>query len=308
VRPGRLIARLAALILIVLECVVKPCRATKVAATRAPSRPSPTAFESAQADFVPLWLRFQPPDAAGQSVDPTLPQVAPAARKPYVAVLVWHDVLPEKQVWFDTTLATFKAQLAAIKSGGFHVVSLQDLADHLIKGAPLPERPLVITFDDNNRGLYRYAFPLLKRYGYPATLFVHTDYVGVTTSKEHSSWDELTEMQRSGLITVQSLTASHPADIRKLSDADILKELRNSRAGIARRLGKPVYAFVYPEDNYDARTAQLVAQAGYRLAFTEDWGNAGASPNLLMIHRYSILKRFAQALSDVRRAYLTPDP
>jgi biofilm PGA synthesis lipoprotein PgaB len=240
---------------------------------------------------------------ARQTSPSGLPQVAPAARRPYVAVLVWHDVLPRKQVWFDTTLETFKAQLAAIKAGGFTVVSLQALADHLIKGAPLPPKPLAITFDDNNRGLYRYAFPLLKRYGYPATLFVHTDYVGVPTSKEHCNWEELGEMTRSGLITVQSLTASHPADIRLLSDAAISKELRDSRAAIEKHFGKPVYAFVYPEDNYDLRAARLVAQAGYQLAFTEDWGNAGASPNLLMIHRYSILKRFAQALADVKRAY-----
>jgi peptidoglycan/xylan/chitin deacetylase (PgdA/CDA1 family) len=232
-----------------------------------------------------------------------LPQVNGAARRQYVGVLVWHDVLPQRQVWFDTPFATFKAQLAAIKRGQFHVVSLDALENHLTQGAPLPPRPLVITFDDNNRGLYRYAFPLLKQYGYPATLFVHTNFVGVTTSKEHCNWNELAEMQRSGLIGIQSLTASHPADIRLLSDDAITQELRDSRAAIQQHFGKPVYAFVYPEDNYNARVARLVAQAGYRLAFTEDWGNAGASPNLMMIHRYSILKRFAQALTDVKRAY-----
>jgi peptidoglycan/xylan/chitin deacetylase (PgdA/CDA1 family) len=232
-----------------------------------------------------------------------LPPVAPAARRQYVAVLVWHDVLPKKQVWFDTTVATFKAQLEAIKRGNFHVVTLQELLQHLQRGTSLPPRPLAFTFDDNNRGLYRYAFPLLKQYHYPATLFVHTEYVGVTTSKEHNNWNELAEMERSGLIGVQSLTASHPADIRTFTDAAILKELRDSRASLEKHLGQPIYAFVYPEDRYDARVAQLVAQSNYRIAFTEDWGDASASPNLMMVHRYSILKRFAQALADVARAY-----
>jgi poly-beta-1,6-N-acetyl-D-glucosamine N-deacetylase len=250
-----------------------------------------------------ITLAATPITAAQPSSGPPLPQVAPAARKPYVAVLVWHDVLPHKQVWFDTTLATFTSQLGAIKAGGFNVVSLQALADHLTKGTPLPPKPLAITFDDNNRGLYRYAFPLLRRYGYPATLFVHTAYVGVPTSKEHCTWDELAEMQHSGLISVQSLTVNHPADIRLLADAAITKELLDSRAVIEKHFGQPVYAFVYPEDNYDSRAARLVAKAGYRLAFTEDWGNAGTSPNLFMIHRYSILKRFTQALTDVKRAY-----
>ena len=220
--------------------------------------------------------------------------------------MVWHDVLPEKQVWFDTTLATFKAQLAAIKRGHFNVVSLNALDKHLTQGTLLPERPLVLTFDDNNRGLYQYAFPLLKQYGYPATLFVHTDYVGVTTSKAHCNWTELAAMQQSGLISVQSLTVTHPADIRLLADVDIERQLTVSRASIEKHLKQfshSVTAFVYPENNYDVRVAHLVAKNGYHLAFTENWGNAGASPNRMMIHRYSILKRFAQALADVDRAY-----
>lgn len=232
-----------------------------------------------------------------------LPQVAPAARKPYLAVLVWHDVLPARQVWFDTPLALFKQQLARIRRGGYHILTLAQLRDHLVNGTPVPPRPLVLTFDDNNQGLFDYAFPLLKQYHWPATLFVHTAYVGVTTSKRHNTWPELQEMENSGLITVQSLTENHPPDLRALPDSQILKELTDSRATLEKRLGKPIYALVYPQDNYDLRVARLAHRAGYQMAFTEDWGSAGASPNLLEIHRYSILKRFDQALRDVARAW-----
>lgn len=233
----------------------------------------------------------------------SLPRVNPAARRASVVVLVWHDVLPRRQVWFDTPVDVFRAQLEAIRRRGCHVVPLDALLRHLTEGAPLPPRPIVLTFDDNNEGLFLHAFPLLKQYGYPATLFVHTDYVGVTTSKAHNTWDELRTMQRSGLISIQSLTQSHPADIRTLSDAEIGVQLRDSRASLLKHLGRPVYAFVYPEDRYDSRVARLVAQNGYRIAFTEDFGNASESPNLMMVHRYSILKRFAQALDDLDRAY-----
>jgi peptidoglycan/xylan/chitin deacetylase (PgdA/CDA1 family) len=241
------------------------------------------------------------PCTVGQTAAP-LPPVAPQARQNYVAVLVWHDVLPQKEVWFDTTLATFKAQLAEIKRRGFHVVTLDALTGYLVEGAPLPPRSLALTFDDNTRGLYDNVFPLLKQYGYPAALFVHTDYVGVRTVKPHCDWKQLAEMQANGLITVQSLTCSHPPDLRPLSEKQLDHELRDSKAALERRLGKPVYVFVYTEGKYDARVAQAVARNGYRVAFTEDWGNAGASPNLMMIHRYSILKRFRQALDDVDRA------
>lgn len=233
------------------------------------------------------------------SAQSPLPQVAPGGKSPYLAVLVWHDVLPSKEVWFDTPLVTFQQQLEAIHKGGFHVIALQTLRDHLEQGAAVPSKPLVLTFDDNGSGIYADAFPLLRKYGYHATLFVHTNYVGKTTSKHHNTWEQLAEMERSGLIDVQSLTANHPPDLPKLSDALVVHELRLSKFSLETRLGHKVYALVYPYDNYDERIARLAYENGYELAFSEDWGNAGDSENLLLIHRYSVLTRFDQALRDV---------
>ncbi len=216
-----------------------------------------------------------------------------------MAVLVWHDVLPEKEVWFDTTSATFATQLDEIARGGFHVVPLAALRDHLVLGAPLPTKPLVLTFDDNGTGIYRYAFPLLERHRFPATLFVHTNFVGKTTSKHHNTWDDLRAMERSGLIDVQSQTANHPPDLTKLSDADVLHEFALSKYSLEHRLGRKIFAVEYPYDVYDDRVERLAARSGYVLGFTEDWGAAGDSASLLEIHRYSILTRFDQALADV---------
>lgn len=231
-----------------------------------------------------------------------LPQVAPGGRTPYVAVIVWHDIVAgPKEVWFDTPLDTFRAQLDTIRRGNFHVVTLAALRAHLERGAALPSKPLVLTFDDNGHGLYDNAFPLLEKYRLPATLFVHTNFVGKTTTKRHTTWPQLVEMSRSGLIDIQSLTANHPPDLRVLTDAGVAHELTLSRSSLRYHLGKTAYALVYPEDNYDDRLARLASANGYVLAFTEDWGNAGDSANLLTIHRYSALTRFAQALSDVAR-------
>ncbi len=104
---------------------------------------------------------------------------------------------------------------------------------------------------------------------------------------------------RSGVMTIQSLTANHPPDLRKLSDADVVHELTLSRTSLQYHLGHKIYALVYPEDNYDERLEKLAAANGYELAFIEDWGSAGDSANLLEIHRYSALTRFDQALTDV---------
>lgn len=233
-----------------------------------------------------------------------LPQVNAKARRDYVDVLMWHDVVPSrKEVWFDTTVAELKSQFAEIKRLKCSVISLDTLYRHLKSGDPVPPRPVVLTFDDNNRGLYQFAFPLLKQYHYPATLFVHTNYIGVTTSKPHCDWKMLMEMQGSGLISIQGHSCSHPADMRLLPAAEIDKELIDSKGLIEKHTGRPVIAFAYTEGHFDDALARAVARDGYKLAFTEDWGSAGASRNLLMVHRYSIHKRFQQALSDLTAAW-----
>lgn len=238
--------------------------------------------------------------AAGQPG--SLPKVHPAGRHPYVAVLMWHDVVPEnKEVWFDTTVPELKSQLAAIKRARCNVISLDTLYKHLHDGAQVPPRSVVLTFDDNNRGLYENAFPLLKQFNYPATFFVHTNYIGVTTSKPHCDWKMLMEMQNSGLVSIQGHSCSHPADMRLQSPSEQDKELIDSKALIEKHTHRPVIAFAYTEGHYDDALARTVARDGYKIAFTEDWGNAGDSRNLLTVHRYSIHKRFAQALRDVIR-------
>src|SRR5437016_2167284 len=117
---------------------------------------------------------------------PVVPQAPPnssllihsKARSTYSAILMWHDVVPgKKDVWFDVTKRELAEQFAEIKRRKFNVVPLGELYKHLTTGSALPPRPLVLTFDDTTEGLYRYAFPMLKQYRYPGTLFVHTDYV-----------------------------------------------------------------------------------------------------------------------------------
>lgn len=276
------------------------------------NRPESTKFVSAQNDRHELSSGSSPgdrktPDRAPLASTTREANATDAHRNSpdYAIVMVWHDVVPKRQVWFDTPTALFRAQLVAIRRAACHVLTLESFLRHLTEHTPLPPRPLVLTFDDNNRGLYENAFPLLKQFGYPAALFVHTDYVGVSTSKAHCTWEQLRTMQHSGLITVQSLTASHPPDLRRLSDTDITHELQRSRAAIEQHLGTPVYAFVYPEDRHDARVARLVEAAGYRIGFTEDWGNAATFTSRMRVHRYSILKRFDQALTDLKRAWPT---
>jgi poly-beta-1,6-N-acetyl-D-glucosamine N-deacetylase len=216
---------------------------------------------------------------------------------------MWHDVVQKKkEVWFDTTVAELEEQFQSIKRHRLTPVTLDRLAAHLEKGEPIPRGAVVLTFDDNTLGLYQHLYPMLKRYRWPAVLFVHTDYVGKRTGKDHCTWTQLREMEQSGLVKVYPHTASHPADMRKLSDRQLQQELVPPRQAVAKQLGGSRPYLTYSNGFYDERVARAAWKAGYRLGITEDWGAAQRSRNLLMVRRYSMHKRARQAVQDVARA------
>jgi peptidoglycan/xylan/chitin deacetylase (PgdA/CDA1 family) len=234
-----------------------------------------------------------------------LPAVHPKARSDYSAILMWHDVVPKKkEVWFDTTVAELEEQFKAIKKAGLTPIRLDRLADHLERGSPVPPGAVVLTFDDNNLGLYRNLIPLLNKYRWPAALFVHTDFVGVKTGKDHCTWDQLREMEKSGLVEVYPHTASHPPDLRRVSEKQLRRELVDARRKMETELGGSRPFFAYSEGHFDDRVARAVWKSGYRIAITEDWGAAERSRNLFVVNRYSMHKRAEQAVRDMRREML----
>ena len=151
-----------------------------------------------------------------------LPMVSAAARahgrRHPVTLMVWHDIVPaEKLVWFDTTTREFDTQLARIARVGGRPISLPALYRYLATGAPIPPPgAVVLCFDDNTQGIFDYAFPRLRKCGWPFVVSAHTKYVGVTTGKVHCTWDELRTMAKGGAQIV-SQTHTHPPDLRTLS-------------------------------------------------------------------------------------------
>jgi biofilm PGA synthesis lipoprotein PgaB len=231
-----------------------------------------------------------------------LPPVNPKARGSFSGVLMWHDVVERhKEVWFDTTVAELEAQFRTIKRLKLNPVTMEALADHLELGKAIAPRAVVLTFDDNNLGLYQRLWPMLKRFQFPASLFVHTGFVGKTTGKPHCTWDQLREMEKSGLVRVYPHTVTHPADLRTLKDAALDREFLGSRQAVEREMHAPRPVLSYANGFYDDRVARAAKRAGYRLAITEDHGSAESSRNLMMVHRYSMHRRSAQALQEVAR-------
>lgn len=213
-----------------------------------------------------------------------------ASLRQRVPVLTYHGVIASRAqkdaVWFDCTVAEFEAQMAFLKAQGANVITLSQLQRHLTLGEKLPDRAVALTFDDSYQGVYDYAAPVLARYGYPYAVFVHTDYVGSQKGRPKMTWDQLRELDRSGLVTTGSHSRSHPADLGRLTQAQQDEELQGSKKVLEQELGRPVPFFSYPNGKANDTTFERARLAGYTLGFMEEWGPVQQSPGILALNRY----------------------
>ncbi|MEM6591700.1 MAG: polysaccharide deacetylase family protein, partial [Cyanobacteria bacterium P01_C01_bin.73] len=191
------------------------------------------------------------------------------ARLSRVPVMMYHDVLPEKEVYFDLTLAELEEDFQAIYDRGLTPISMDQLVHHLRTGDALPERPVVLTFDDSYANHFNYVYPLLKRYGFPATFGVITGKLdGEIAGRSTVTWEQVKQMADDPLITISAHTVTHPSDLRALSDEDLRYEVFTSKARLEEELGIPIRYFTYPEGYYDERVVEVVEAAGMTTGIT----------------------------------------
>lgn len=224
-----------------------------------------------------------------------VPQLAPwpnihsQAKLAKVPVMMYHDILAKKEVFFDVTPQELEKHFQLIKEKGLTPISLDWLISHLRTGIPLPEKPILLTFDDGYGGHYQYVYPLLKKYGYPAVFSIYINKMDGKTKRSSITWEQLKEMAEDPLVTITSHSVTHPKDLRTLSDDELSKEIIESKQILEKELGKPIIYFTYPEGKHDARVKQWIAAAGYRAALAmndNDEHFAGDSPDLLSIGRF----------------------
>lgn len=235
----------------------------------------------------PLLQKFGPQLAAYFSPSPW-PALHERAKLARVPVIMYHDILPKKEVFFDVTPKEFERHLQLIKENGLTPIAFDQLTTHLRTGLPLPEKPILLTFDDGYGGHYEYVYPLLKKYGYPGVFSIYTSKVGINTGRTHVSWEQLREMVGSPLVTIAAHSVTHPPDLTVLPNDKLETEIVQSKSILETKLGIPIRYFTYPTGKYDARVAELVNKAGYQAALTMDDLDerfAGQSESLLAIGR-----------------------
>jgi peptidoglycan/xylan/chitin deacetylase (PgdA/CDA1 family) len=217
-------------------------------------------------------------------------------------VLMYHKVndLPNNRMSMPVSL--FDEQLAHLRELGYQVVDLDAVLAHYGLGALLPDRAVLITFDDGYRDNLVNAAPLLKKHGYPAVQFVPIAYVGDGQPLPHErylaahgvhnptvDWDEIRELERYG-VRIESHGISHKP-LAELEIDEAAREIAISKLKLEEKLGRPVRAFSYvkgSEADYKPVHPSLVKQAGYDIAFTAVSGANTPLSDPLQLRRYNV--------------------
>ncbi len=192
-----------------------------------------------------------------------------------VPILNYHQVNDRDHNALTVSTKDFDAQMKFLSEEGYHSLSLPELLDIWEKDGELPEKPVVITFDDGYLDNYEDAFPILQKYRMKATIFPVTDYLGHFPN--YLTWDQAKEMQDSGLIQFGSHTMSHSNLTEIKSRTEIRHQLYDSSLAVQWFLKQTPAVLAYPCGAYTQETAELAENAGYRAAVTVNYG--WASPN-----------------------------
>jgi peptidoglycan/xylan/chitin deacetylase (PgdA/CDA1 family) len=207
----------------------------------------------------------------------------------------------------------FEAQLEYLKRNDYRVIRLADLAEFLEGRRALPKRAVVITFDDGHISSYRFAYPLLVKYGFPATFFLYTDFLG---AKEALSWPQIREMADSGLIDFQAHSKTHANLMIRLAGETEQRyrerldtEIRVPRDLIERNVPGKIVHYAYPFGDANEAVLERLARAGFVLGLTVNPGGNPFFAHPLMLRRSMIfggsdLAAFKAALQVFREADL----
>jgi len=168
----------------------------------------------------------------------------------------------------------FEAQLRYLVRAGYQPITLRDLTYHLTLGAPLPEKPIILTFDDGYEDNYTNAYPLLKKYGFVGTFFIVTGSVD-TGRAGYMSWAQI-EIMSTGGMEIGAHSYTH-LDLRNKSVDYIVWQAVGSKEAIEARIQQPVKFFSYPSGRYDEQVVNVLHSANFWGAVTIETGTYQSS-------------------------------
>lgn len=229
-----------------------------------------------------------------------------------VPVLLYHHLTPRPEGANGAVISVteFAQQMAWLKENGYTGIATADLHAWLSGQGRLPERPVLITFDDGYLSSYQYAYPILHQHQLRASIFLVSAMAGIRPGDlPYLNWAELRELQESGLIEVQAHSHNghrqidgQPALLAWSGD-EVAADLRRLQLAFAGSGVPQPTAYAYPFGRYDGKVIAALREGGIQLGFTVKHGYVRKGDPLLELPRIIIypgtsLCRFAQLVTE----------
>lgn len=254
----------------------------KKASPEAAAQPAP---EVAQASPTPEPTPESTPEPTPVPIDTT-------AR---VVVLCYHRFEDKPKDDLALKPEEFEAQMQALKDHGIEVISMEDFLAWRRGEKSIPPKAAIITIDDGYISGYTTAWPILKKYDYPFTMYIYTDYVkgGPRSGGQSMTWEQLAEMRDAG-VDIGSHTISHSALNAKKGKSDeaykewLKAEIAGSKEAIESKLGIGVKTIAYPYGLHNETVRQAVIDAGYEAGFSVEGKILAHDAPEAMLGRYAI--------------------
>ena len=252
-----------------------------------------------------------------RKISAILARIGDLSTKGRIPVLLYHSIGTSGSV-ISITPSEFRVQMAYLNATGYKTISLTDFLGYLRSVTVSHEKIVVLTFDDGFKNNYTEAFPILREYGFTATIFLTTDFLDrVCSWEKHDSiprfpllsWDEIKEMSDYG-IDFESHTCSHPY-LSRLTREEMRNELLESKMVIETALNKPVTFLCHPYGDSSRETQEAARECGYVGAFGGlDYSLTNTRENLYDLtrvgtQRFTSLEDFKAGLLGTYDFYIT---
>lgn len=234
-------------------------------------------------------------------------------------ILAYHSVHPRRRDPLSIIPGAFVWQMEFLATHDFTVVGLKERVEGMVDRRPLPSKSVILTFDDGYLDNYVYAYPILRRLGFPATVFVITRLVGTDEILEpHLSmcsyggtredyrilgWQEIQEMGGER-VTFGSHSVTHPW-LTDVAPEQVEWEVATSKAMLEKNLGRPVEFFCYPGGRFTPDIIESVKMAGYRGAVVTPSGPGVVDSQFTLkrvgIYRHDTMRSFRFKLTPAFR-------
>jgi len=219
-----------------------------------------------------------------------------------VTILCYHRFGRKNDGPLCVSEETFARQMAFLADNGYHAIGIGELLGFLNYRRGLPEKSVLITIDDGYRSAYEIAYPILRRHGFTAALFVYTDFIG--SGVKSLTWEQLEEMKAAG-FDVGSHTVTH-CDLSKKEKGEddgtyrerVKQELLESKRMLDERLNQDTIALAYPYGNAAPEILPLCHSLGYRLGVTVRPGGNPFFADPLALRRSQIVVGKGPAFQD----------